>query len=375
MTSIYDQLPVYEKHLNMERTARMEAMLPLLCSWYEAHHRILPWREDVSPYHTWVSEIMLQQTRVEAVKPYYARFLSALPDVRALAEAEEELLLKLWEGLGYYSRVRNMQAAAIECAERYDGQLPSTYAELLKLKGIGTYTAGAIASIAYGEPVPAVDGNVLRVMARLTADEEDIGTPQKKKQLEEELTPLMNLAAPGTINQALMELGATVCVPNGAPKCEECPVKELCLARIRQITDHIPYKAPKKPRRLEERSILLIHCGEKYLIRKRPKKGLLAGMYEFPGIERWFGSDEKEDFLQALVEMGIEAEQVADIAEAGSAKHIFSHVEWEMQGFLVEMRERAELADGVWATKQEMDEVYSLPSAFRAYKEYIERKK
>ena len=203
---------------------------PLL-AWYEKNRRKLPWRENVSAYRVWVSEIMLQQTRVEAVKPYFARFIDALPDVSDLADCEEEKLLKLWEGLGYYNRVRNMQKAAKTVMEEYGGQLPDDYEKLLSLKGIGSYTAGAIASIAYGIPVPAVDGNVLRIITRLTQDESDIMKQSVKKRVEQALLEVMPQKRAGVFNQALMELGATVCVPNGAPLCEACPWKEFCLAK------------------------------------------------------------------------------------------------------------------------------------------------
>lgn len=196
---------------------------PLL-KWYDKNKRILPWRDKDNAYYTWVSEIMLQQTRVEAVKPYFARFIQELPDVAALAAAPEERIVKLWEGLGYYSRVRNMQKAAIQVMEEYDGRIPEDFETLLSLKGIGRYTAGAIASIAYGKKVPAVDGNVLRVYTRLTENHEDIMKQSVRKAVENELTERMPKDRPGDFNQAMMELGAVVCVPNGTAKCEECPL-------------------------------------------------------------------------------------------------------------------------------------------------------
>lgn len=385
MESIYSELPIEEAGLRLGRMERLKGVAKPLCQWYLKEHRDLPWRREVTPYKVWVSEIMLQQTRVEAVKPYFARFLEALPDMEALADAPEELLLKLWEGLGYYSRVRNMQAAAKQCMEQYEGELPKEYEQLLTLKGIGTYTAGAIASIAYGKAVPAVDGNVLRVAARVTGDGEDIGLPKKKKQVEEEMRQVMEAEqiAPGVFNQALMELGAMVCLPNGAPKCDSCPLHGLCLARMRQCTDTIPYKAPKKPRRIEERTVFLIQAESRYLIRKRPGKGLLAGMYEFPAAEGYLSQEEAIEWLQEIAGGSVLSEgaadtdaagvEIVDIEALGAARHIFTHIQWEMEGYRIVLSRKVENADGLWVTAQELEAQYSLPSAFRAYKEKLNK--
>ena len=226
------------------------AMFEALIPWYEAHKRELPWRQDREPYHVWLSEIMLQQTRVEAVKPYYDRFLQALPTVRDLAGAEESYLLKLWEGLGYYNRVRNMQKAAQILVERYGGEMPADAKEILALPGIGSYTMGAIASIAFQIPLPAVDGNVLRILTRLYGDDSDILDPRFKKKTEEALVRIMPKDRPGDVNQAMMELGATVCLPNGMPKCESCPWQDRCVARKEERLKEIPYKAPKKSQKI-----------------------------------------------------------------------------------------------------------------------------
>lgn len=374
MKSTYSDLPILEEGAQLGRMERLRQIAVPLCEWYRQSHRNLPWREDVTPYKVWVSEIMLQQTRVEAVKPYFTRFLETLPDMKALASAPEEQLLKLWEGLGYYSRVRNMQAAAQECMEQYGGVLPEQYEDLLKLKGIGSYTAGAIASIAYQKPVPAVDGNVLRVAARVTADREDIGAPKKKKQLEAEFTQVMKTEQiePGVFNQALMELGAMVCLPNGTPKCDSCPLYALCLARMYRITDAIPYKAPKKPRRIEEKTILLLEAGQHYLIQKRSGKGLLAGMYEFPGIEGYLSGEEIISWLQDCDFIKNESE-VQKIEPLGSARHIFTHIQWEMKGYRICLDHIPEKDSHLWVTAEELADTYSLPSAFRAYKEKIRR--
>ena len=266
---------------------------PLL-DWFQKNARILPWREKPLAYYVWISEIMLQQTRVEAVKPYFDRFIRELPDVRALAECPEDKLLKLWEGLGYYNRVRNLKIAANQIIEEYNGVIPSEYDELLKLKGIGSYTAGAIASIAYSKAVPAVDGNVLRVISRVTADDSDIMKQSVRKHMEERLYELLNDVQDGKMttsidasrfNQGLMELGATVCVPNGMPHCMECPWCELCEARKQGRIEEIPVKTKAKARRVEDRTVLIIKDGNQIALNKRADTGLLAGLYELPNVE------------------------------------------------------------------------------------------
>ena len=229
---------------NLELLARVPA--PLL-AWYDKEARDLPWRQNTDPYRVWVSEIMLQQTRVEAVIPYYERFLAAFPDLKALADAPEEQLLKLWEGLGYYSRARNLQKAAREALSRFGG-LPGQVQELSSLPGIGAYTAGAIASIAFSRPVPAVDGNVLRVVARLTDSHDDVLSPAVKREAEKAVAAVIPHDRPGDFNQAVMDLGATVCLPNGAPRCEVCPLAELCLGLARSTAPELPVKTKKKER-------------------------------------------------------------------------------------------------------------------------------
>lgn len=336
---------------------------PLL-AWYDAGRRILPWREEPTPYHVWVSEIMLQQTRVEAVKPYYDRFMKTLPDLASLADAREEQLLKLWEGLGYYNRVRNLNKAAQVIMEEYKGVMPDCYEELLKLPGIGSYTAGAIASIAYGKQVPAVDGNVLRVLARLRCDKRDITQQAVKKQVEEELLLSMPSDRPGDFNQALMELGAMVCIPNGAPKCEECPWEELCLSHKQQTELSFPVKSGKKARTIEKKTILLIRDDNKAALKKRPPKGLLAGMYEFPWIE---GHLSEQEVLSYLKEIGL---SVLHIKPLVASKHIFTHKEWHMTGYAVRVDELAKKnpkTDLIYVDRKEAIEEYPIPSAFSAY--------
>lgn len=250
----------------------LEQIVEPLLIWYEKNKRSLPWRDESTPYHVWISEIMLQQTRVEAVKGYYARFIEALPEIKDLAECPEERLLKLWEGLGYYNRVKNMQKAAREVMEFYDGKLPADYEKLLSLSGIGSYTAGAVASIAYGISKPAVDGNVLRVITRITENPSDILKQSTKREMEKNLEKIMPVHAPGAFNQSLMELGATVCVPNGMAKCECCPVAEFCMARAHDTVLEYPKKAAKKPRKIEEKTVLIIQNGPRICHTKASRK-------------------------------------------------------------------------------------------------------
>ena len=255
----------------------MENISPALLNWFYANHRILPFRSDPTPYHVWLSEIMLQQTRVSAALPYYERFLAALPDIPALAACEEEKLHKLWEGLGYYSRVRNLQKAAKIVCEQYGGELPADYDALRALPGIGDYTAGAIASISFGLPVPAVDGNVLRVFSRLYNDDGLITDPKVKRAFTARVMEHQPPAAPGDYNQALMELGALVCVPNGAPLCEQCPLAHLCQARAAGTALSLPRKAAPKARRIEPVTLAVVRSPAGVLLQQRPEKGLLAG--------------------------------------------------------------------------------------------------
>lgn len=333
----------------------LEQMVMPLVAWYRENKRDLPWRRTKDPYCIWVSEIMLQQTRVEAVKPYYERFLQALPTVADLAEAEEETILKLWEGLGYYSRVRNMQKAAKQIMEEYDGRFPADQKALLHLTGIGPYTAGAVGSIAFSLPIPAVDGNVLRVMSRFTADSSDISLQATKKNWEERLTEIMPQDCPGDLNQALMELGATVCLPNGAPKCEICPLRKDCEAYRRNQMMQYPVKAEKKPRTRVELNVFFCVDGEKIAIGKRPKKGLLSGLWELPNTER------EASVPAALQELGI---LQAELKAMKGQKHIFTHVEWHMDCYYVEVSKREE-SGLLWLTREEAEAAYALPSAFK----------
>lgn len=350
---------------------RLTEIVDPLLGWYRDHKRSLPWRDQDNAYYTWVSEIMLQQTRVEAVKPYFLRFMRELPNISALAECPEEKLLKLWEGLGYYNRVRNMQKAAQSVEELYGGSLPADYDKLCQLKGIGNYTAGAIASIAYGIPVPAVDGNVLRVIMRITEDGQDISKQSVKRQVEETLKQVIPREAPGDFNQSLMELGAVVCVPNGRAKCEQCPVSEVCLSHRHGTEMEFPKKAAKKPRAVQEKTVLVVQDDRKVAIRRRPSKGLLAGLYELPNLEGWL---DQESILSYLREQGFVPVRILPL---GEAKHIFSHVEWRMRGYQVRVAslEEREWGDWIFVEPQETAESYAIPSAFDAYARYLKEER
>lgn len=332
-----------------------------LLEWYKKNARDLPWRKRPDPYYVWVSEIMLQQTRVEAVKGYFQRFIQALPDIEALANASEEQLLKLWEGLGYYNRVRNMQQAAITIMEEFRGEMPKQYEQLLKLKGIGSYTAGAIASIAFGERVPAVDGNVLRVMKRLSAGYEDIMKASVKNALQRELESVVPKQA-GAFNQAIMDLGATICIPNGQPLCAECPLEKYCEAKKLGIQTELPVKSKSKPRRLEEKTILLMEYQGKYAIRKRAEKGLLAGLWELPAVE---GKMDKKEIERLVQEQ--QDREIVQIKELGNAKHVFSHVEWDMTGYHIQLQKPILNQEYTWAGRQDLKDKYAIPTAFSAF--------
>ena len=334
--------------------------------WFRQNKRDLPWRKDQDPYHVWVSEIMLQQTRVEAVKPYYERFLKELPRVKDLAEAKEDTLLKLWEGLGYYNRVRNMQKAAQQIMVDFHGEFPNTYEEILSLKGIGNYTAGAISAFAFGLPKPAVDGNVLRVVSRITGSREDIMKQSVRKAMERALEQVIPEDAASDFGQGLIELGAIVCVPNGEPKCAECPAAFACVARKQGLTAEIPVKKKAKARRIEKRTVLIFKDGEKLAIRKRPGKGLLAGLYEFPNEE---GKLTQKEVTAYSKEIGLMPVRVKKLE---SAKHIFSHVEWHMTGYevIVDELEKTNKKEFLFIHPEEIGQRYPLPSAFETYIRY-----
>ena len=348
---------------------QMKETVQPLVEWFRENQRDLPWRKRMDAYRVWISEIMLQQTRVEAVKPYYERFLKELPDVKALAEVPEDRLLKLWEGLGYYNRARNLKEAACQIMEKYGGRFPETYEEIRGLKGIGNYTAGAVSSFVYGVRKPAVDGNVLRVVTRITADWSDITKAGTRTKVAREVEEVIPAEAAGDFNQSLIELGAIVCVPNGEPKCGICPVSGICLAHAQGRETEFPVKAKKKARRIEKRTILVFRDNEKTAVRKRPDTGLLAGLYEFPGTEGHLKQPEVVRYAKSLGLMPIRVKKL------GSAKHIFSHVEWHMVGYevIVDELEKNVRDQGaapgeiLFAELRELKEHYPMPSAFEAY--------
>lgn len=351
-------------------------IVPFILHWYDYNRRILPWRENPSPYNVWISEIMLQQTRVESVKVYFERFIKEVPDVETLSQLEDEKLMKLWEGLGYYRRARNLKKAAVIIVNDYNGKLPADYHELMKLPGIGRYTAGAISSIAFQIPTPAVDGNVLRVMKRLEGSFDDITKSKVIGTLESNLSKIIPSDRPGDFNQGIMELGAMICIPNGSPLCEQCPLMHLCIAFKKDLQMEIPVKKKKKARKIIEKTILLIEVNGRYGIRQRKKERLLHNLWELPSLE---GKVPILTVEEKLLEMGFHNVSIENI---GESKHVFSHLEWHMIGYHVRLLrddflKEASLynivgEDILWATKEEIDKVYTLPTAFKAYRKVIE---
>ena len=331
-----------------------EVLLP----WYRDHKRELPWRADKNPYHIWISEIMLQQTRVEAVKGYYHRFLKELPNIEALANVDDDSLNKLWEGLGYYTRARNLKKAAQRIVSDHNGHFPDNYSDVIALPGIGDYTAGAICSIAFDQPTPAVDGNVLRVVARILGDPTPVELPDFKKQIHVNLASAYPKEA-GEFTQALMELGATVCIPNGKPSCEVCPCNGFCSAFKDQLTDVLPVRLPKRERRTESLTVYILNCDGRYAVERRPKKGLLAGLWQFPNIP-----DIKtgQIALDALEKLGIKPRELLKTVDR---EHIFTHIKWEMRGVYVDVKEENDKY--LWVTAEKLEREIALPTAFRQF--------
>lgn len=337
----------------------------LLSAWFRENARPLPWRQSITPYRVWLSEIMLQQTRVEAVIPYYERFLEVFPTVKSLAFGKDEVLMKCWEGLGYYSRARNLKKAALEIVENFGGVFPSSYEDILSLSGIGPYTAGAIGSIAFGLPTPAVDGNVLRILARLSRDREDVLSPVLKRSYQEALEKIYPEGKEaGEFTQSFMELGQKICLPSGTPKCRECPLYHLCQSKDGAYAE-IPYRAPKKQRKIQEKTVFLFLYEDTFALRLREKGGLLGGLWEFPNTEGFLSADE----VYALaVKMGLSP---LGAEEIGESKHIFTHLEWHMKGFLVPCEKKG--AEGfVFASQKDIREHFAIASAFRFFKNFIQ---
>ena len=343
----------------------LRAIAPPLLRWYGENARAMPWRSNPAPYNVWVSEIMLQQTRVEAGRAYYLRFVDELPDVEALANVSDERLMKLWEGLGYYSRARNLKKAAGIVMEQYGGRIPERAAELGALPGIGPYTAGAVASIAFGEAVPAVDGNVLRVLARLLADPSDIGKDRVGRIWTDLLKQVIPTERPGDFNQALMEVGALVCIPGGAPRCGSCPLAGFCRARAAGSAGALPVKSPGAARRIRPRTVLLLVDGATVALRRRPDKGLLAGLWELPGVD---GHLTAREALDLASDWGFDPAGAEDLPPA---RHIFSHVEWDLRAFRIRVEPRQ--GEGTWrfAGATELAAEIALPAAFQSYRPYL----
>ena len=337
----------------------LEQLPVLLLPWFAEHRRDLPWRRDREPYHVWLSEIMLQQTRVEAVRGYYLRFLERLPDIAALASAPEDVLLKLWEGLGYYSRVRNLQKAAQCVMEQHDGEFPQELSAIRALPGIGDYTAGAIASICFEAPTAAVDGNVLRVILRLTVCADSPADVRVRRRIGEELSAVYPAGHCGDFTQALMELGATVCLPNGAPQCEVCPLRSLCEAHAQGTELQFPTKPPKKPRRIEQRTVFVLQCGDRLAVCKRPSHGLLAGLWQRPDVP---GKLETAEALRQAEQWGVHPTGILKTAER---THIFTHVQWDLRG--VWLTCAAEAPQFTWADEDALRHEIGLPTAYRQF--------
>lgn len=330
---------------------------PLLV-WYDANKRTLPWRGTRDPYKIWVSEVMLQQTRVAAVLSYYQRWMEELPDVAALAAVDEERLMKLWQGLGYYSRARNLQKAAVVIVEEYSGNFPQRLEDLRRLPGVGDYTAGAVASIAFDQPVPAVDGNVLRVAARVAGVKEDILAPRTRKMIQNLMEAAMSQDRPGEFNQALMDLGATVCLPNGVPDCGRCPLAECCEANRLGLQTVLPIRSKKAKRRVEEMTVYLLVREGRIALRRRPEQGLLAGLWEFPYVMGALGETEAG---LPLERWGLSP---LDWRKKIQAKHIFTHVEWHMTGYLLTVH--GNCPEFTWVNSAGL-EALAVPSAFAKY--------
>ena len=327
-----------------------------IVKWYQNQEKTLPWKQDKEPYHIWVSEIMLQQTRIEAVKKYYTRFMQELPTIQDLANVSEEKLLKLWEGLGYYSRAKNLKKAAIQIEETYQGKMPTSYAELLTLSGIGEYTAGAIASISYQEKVPAVDGNVLRVVSRVLGSKKDVLLPETKKEFTKQLLEIIPKEA-GDFNEGLMELGEKICIPNTTPLCKKCPIQQFCIAYKKNLTTEIPVRIKKQKRKVEKRTVFIFKYQNEIAITKRKETGILANLYEFQNV---LGEITEEEIVNVLKQWNLEFK---NLQTKKHAKHIFTHIEWDMIAYEVEVKNKNE--DWIWVTLEKMELQYPLPTAFK----------
>ena len=339
----------------------------LIFNWYNQNKRNLPWRHDKDPYHVWISEIMLQQTRIEAVIDYYHRFMNEIPDIETLANIEEDKLLKLWEGLGYYNRAKNLKKAAIEIMTNYHGNFPTTYVEIIKLPGIGEYTASAISSICFNEPQVTIDGNVLRVYARFYNDKRNVDDPKTKKAIREELMQFVPKES-GSFNQGLMEIGETICLPNGLPKCEICPLKNDCLAKKNNTYLNLPVKEKKKDKKEEDYTVLLYHYQNKYAIYKRTKETLLNNLWAFPVINKNLSSTQLKEYLK------VQNIAFSSISKEPMNTHIFTHKKWNMTSYIIELKNVENMEDYKWVTKKDLEHIYAIPTAFQPFREVITKK-
>ncbi|MCG3086926.1 A/G-specific adenine glycosylase [Sporosarcina cyprini] len=333
----------------MQKNEQKKLFQEALVSWYYREKRDLPWRKTTDPYLIWVSEVMLQQTRVETVIPYYERFTAKFPTMQALANAKEEELLKMWEGLGYYSRARNLQQGVKEVVESYGGSVPTTRKEISSLRGVGPYTAGAILSIAFGIPEHAVDGNVMRVLSRILLIEEDIALPRTRKTFEQAVMDLIYREDPSAFNQALMELGATICIPR--PKCLLCPVREYCAAFEEGRQDELPVKTKKTKMKIVPLAVFAISDGNgKWFMQQRPEKGLLANMWEFPTVELL---QEENTALAIKDQYGLQLDEVSAIFDFN---HVFSHLTWEVKGYVAVTSDAGSISEKArWFTAEEIE--------------------
>ncbi len=337
-----------------------------LLSWYRREKRDLPWRSTSDPYYIWVSEVMLQQTRVDTVIPYYERFIARFPTMSTLADADENDLLKMWEGLGYYSRARNLQAGVREVVSNYGGDIPDNRKEISTLKGVGPYTAGAVLSIAFGIPEHAIDGNVMRVISRLLLIEDDIAIPRTKKIFEVVVMDLIDKEDPSSFNQGLMELGATICTPK--PKCLLCPIRDFCSAFHEGRQEEFPVKTKKATMKIiPVASFAIRNAQGEWLLRQRPANGLLASLWEFPMIELTDNETLQENLREQL---GFQLEGLVDIL---SFKHIFSHLTWEMKSFEARIVEGDVIPQGFRFFTEE--EVEALPKPVPVLKVWEEIKR
>ena len=341
---------------NITMNDRLKNIVEPIIAWYQKEEKNLPWKQDKEPYHIWISEIMLQQTRIEAVKKYYIRFIQELPTVQDLAKIEETKLLKLWEGLGYYSRARNLKKAAQIIAEKYQGEVPRTYHELIQLPGVGEYTAGAIASICSNEKVTAVDGNVLRVISRVIGSTENVLLPETKKKITEMVQQILPKES-GDFNEGIMEIGEKICVPNGTPLCDKCPIQKYCYARENNVIDKIPIRIKDVKRKIENKTVFIIITEDgKIAICKRSDKGLLARMYELPNVEEFLTIEEvKEELKNRNLE-------IIEIKQNKDKKHIFTHIEWKLKSYQIVVKK--ENKDYIWVSQKELNNEYALPTAF-----------